>query len=65
MTAALDSTVSISCSDVTENTYVLILEWRCEGACSSTTNSNNNKNNNKVGPTMKSKYFSRSHDTVP
>jgi hypothetical protein len=34
MTAALDSTVSMGCSDVRENTYVLLLEWRCEGVCS-------------------------------
>ena len=34
LTAATDSTISISCSDVTENTYVLLLEWRCKGQCS-------------------------------
>ena len=32
--AATDSTISIGCSDVTENTYVLLLEWRCRGECS-------------------------------
>ena len=31
--AATDSTISIGCSDVTENTYVLLLEWRCRGTC--------------------------------
>ena len=31
--AATDSTISIGCSDVTENTYVLLLEWRCRGVC--------------------------------
>ena len=31
--AATDSTISIGCSDVTENTYVLLLEWRCRGEC--------------------------------
>ena len=34
LTAVTDSTISISCSDVTENTYVLLLEWRCKGQCS-------------------------------
>ena len=34
LTAATDSSISISCSDVTENTYVLLLEWRCKGQCS-------------------------------
>ena len=34
LTAATDSTISIGCSDVTENTYVLILEWKCRGKCS-------------------------------
>ena len=34
LTAATDSTISLSCSDVTENTYVLLLEWRCQGQCS-------------------------------
>ena len=34
LTAATDSTISIGCSDVTENTYVLLLEWRCRGECS-------------------------------
>ena len=29
-----DSTISISCSDVTENTYVLLLDWKCRGQCS-------------------------------
>ena len=33
LTAATDSTISIGCSDVTENTYVLLLEWRCRGQC--------------------------------
>ena len=32
--AATDSTISIACSDVTENTFVLLLEWRCKGKCS-------------------------------
>ena len=36
LTAATDSTISIGCSDVTENTYVLLLEWRCRGECSET-----------------------------
>ena len=40
MTAATDSTVSLACSDVTENTYVLLLEWKCEGACSKKENIN-------------------------
>ena len=34
MTAATDSTISMACSDVNENTYVLLLEWRCRGECS-------------------------------
>ena len=34
LTAATDSTISIGCSDVTENTYVLLLEWKCKGGCS-------------------------------
>ena len=34
LTAATDSTISIGCSDVTENTYVLLLEWKCRGECS-------------------------------
>ena len=34
LTAATDSTISIGCSDVTENTYVLLLEWKCRGQCS-------------------------------
>ena len=34
MTASKDSTVSLACKDVTPNTYVLLLEWKCEGACS-------------------------------
>ena len=34
LTAATDSTISLSCSDVTANTYVLLLEWRCKGKCS-------------------------------
>ena len=32
--AATESSISIACSDVTENTYVLLLEWRCRGQCS-------------------------------
>ena len=31
LTAATDSTISVGCSDVTENTYVLLLEWVCRG----------------------------------
>ena len=34
MTAATDSTISMACPDVNENTYVLLLEWKCEGWCS-------------------------------
>ena len=34
LSAATDSSISIACSDVTENTYVLLLEWRCKGQCS-------------------------------
>ena len=34
VTAATDSTISFSCADATENTYVLLLEWRCRGKCS-------------------------------
>ena len=31
MTAAVDTNVALACSDVTENTYVLLLEWKCRG----------------------------------
>lgn len=34
MTAATDSTISMTCPDVNENTYVLLLEWKCKGKCS-------------------------------
>ena len=34
LVAATDSSISLTCSDVTENTYVLLLEWRCQGQCS-------------------------------
>ena len=34
MTAATSTSVSLACSDITENTYVLLLEWRCrKGRC--------------------------------
>ena len=34
LSAVKDSTISISCSDVTENTYVLLIDWKCRGQCS-------------------------------
>ena len=32
--AKINILIDILSSDVTENTYVLLLEWRCKGACS-------------------------------
>ena len=36
--AAKDSSIKLSCSDVTPNTYVLLLEWKCVGLCTSQVN---------------------------
>ena len=33
MTAAVGTNVGLACSDVTENTYVLLLVWKCRGQC--------------------------------